>query len=98
MVRHVVCFRWNSGTDEAAIDAVEAGLRALPEAIDAIRAYRFGRDLDLADTTWDFAVTADFDDVEGYLTYRDHPVHQQLISERILPIVTERVAVQFDAG
>jgi hypothetical protein len=98
MVRHVVCFRWNPGTGDDAIDAVAAGLRVLPEAIETIRAYRFGRDLGLVDTTWDFTVTADFDDVEGYLTYRDHPAHQQLINERILPIVADRVAVQFEAG
>ena len=37
---------------------------------------------------------ADFDDVDGYLVYRDHPDHQAVIRERIRPILADRAAVQ----
>ena len=41
-------------------------------------------------------VVADFDDVDGYLVYRDHPDHQAVIQELIRPILAARAAVQHD--
>lgn len=96
MIRHVVVFRWSDGVSDQAKDAVRSGLASLPGQIPAIRAYRFGPDAGLADGNWDFAVTADFLDVAGYLEYRDHPEHRAVITERIAPIVAERVAVQVE--
>jgi hypothetical protein len=45
---------------------------------------------------FDFAVAADFDDVDGYLAYRDHPEHRAIVTEFIQPIVAERAAVQYE--
>lgn len=94
MIRHVVVFRWSEGVGDDAKDAVAAGLAALPGQIPAILAYRFGPDAGLADGNFDFAVTADFADEASYLDYRDHPAHRAVITDRILPIVAERAAVQ----
>ena len=94
MIRHVVAFRWSCEVSGEAKEAVAAGLATLPSQIPAIRAYRFGPDAGLADGNYDFAVTADFADEAGYLEYRDHPAHRTVITERILPIVAERAAVQ----
>lgn len=91
----MVTFRWSDGASRAAKDAVAAGLAALPSQIPAICAYRFGPDAGLADGNFDFVVTADFADEAGYLEYRDHPAHRALITDRILPIMAERAAVQF---
>ena len=41
-------------------------------------------------------MAADFDDVDGYLAYRDHPEHRAIVTEFIQPIVTERAAVQYE--
>jgi hypothetical protein len=41
------------------------------------RAYHVGPDLGLAGGNFEFAVAADFDDLEGYLVCRDNPEHQQ---------------------
>jgi hypothetical protein len=38
---------------------------------------------------------ADFDDLEGYLTYRDNPEHRA-IAEFIRPITAERAAIQYE--
>lgn len=95
MFRHVVMFRWSPDATDEAKAAVTAGLAELPGAIDAIRAYRFGPDHGLAETNFDYVVVADFDDEAAYLAYRDDETHQQLIRERIAPIVAERVAVQY---
>ena len=44
----------------------------------------------------DFAVVADFDDVAGYVTYRDDPEHQRIIAELIRPHLASRVAAQYE--
>ena len=73
------------------------GLRALPAQIPEIRSYRVGVDAGLAaQGNSDLVVVADFDDVAGYLVYRDHPVHQDVIAQRIRPILASRAAVQHE--
>ncbi len=95
MIRHVVLFRWRPDASIADQETVAAAIGELPSVIPTIRAYRFGTDAGVNDGNFDFAVVADFDDVEGYLAYRDHPQHRAVIAERIAPIVAERVGVQF---
>lgn len=72
------------------------GLSTLPAAIPEIRAYRFGPDLGLDPGNADFAIVADFDSVEGYRAYRDHPAHQAVLTGRIRPILARRAAAQHD--
>jgi hypothetical protein len=88
--------RFSDRTTDTDRKAIRAGLGRLPEVIPEIRAYRFGEDAGLTEGNFDFAVTADFDDVEAYLVYRDHPDHQKFIAELWKPFVAERVAVQFE--
>ncbi|MBM3660493.1 MAG: Dabb family protein [Actinobacteria bacterium] len=97
MFRHVVLFRWNPDADDAAKAAIAAGLAALPAAIPTIRGYRFGADAGVNEGNWDYAVTADFDDEAGYLVYRDHPAHRQVVVDHIAPAIGDRAAVQFDS-
>ncbi len=95
MFRHVVMFRFAAGTTSEQKDALRAALQRLPEVIPEIRAYRYGDDAGLRDDNFDFVVTADFDDVESFLVYRDHPDHQKAVAEFIAPIVETRAGVQF---
>jgi hypothetical protein len=95
MFRHVVLFRWNADAAEVDKDAVARGLAELPDQIGSLRAYRFGPDAHIDGGAWDFAVVADFDDQAGYLRYRDHPAHRQLVADVIAPVVSERAAVQY---
>lgn len=96
--RHVVMFRWSPEASLADQAAVASRLGELPAAISSIRAYRFGADAGINEGNYDFAVVADFDDVAGYVAYRDHPAHRAVIADRIAPIVADSVAVQYDAG
>jgi len=96
VLRHIVLFRWNPEATPAEVRLVASALATLPEAIPDVRFFRFGPDAGLNEGNFDFSVVADFDDVTGYLAYRDHPAHQSLVTERIAPIVAERVAVQFE--
>ena len=100
MFHHVVLFRWRADASESQKMAVSQGLADLPDLIDSLRAYRFGPDAHLSDGTWDFAVLAEFDDQAGYLAYRDHPAHKEVVADRIAPIVSDRASVQsqFETG
>lgn len=98
MIRHVVLLRWQEGTTPSAVNAVSEGLGGLPAAIPEIREYRFGHDLGVNQGNFDFAVVADFANLEDYVVYRDHPVHRALIDERITPILDGRAAIQYEVS
>ena len=83
MLRHVVMFRWNESVDGEHVGAVSAGLDGLAATIPGIRSYHHGTDVAVNDGNFDYAVVADFDNVEDYLVYRDHPLHQDFIRELI---------------
>jgi hypothetical protein len=97
MVRHVALFKWAEGTTQQERDAIRTALAGLPPLIPELRAYRVGEDLGLVDGNWDFAVVADFDDVDGWSAYRNHPEHQRVIEEHIRPVLAQRASVQFRA-
>jgi len=96
MFRHVVLFTWTPEATDAQKQALHDELAKMPPAIETIRAYRFGPDAGLNPANCDYAVVADFDDRAGYLTYRDHPVHRELVERHVTPIVASRAAIQFE--
>jgi hypothetical protein len=95
MIRHVVMFRWNDSVTDEELGGMAAALDALPGEIPEIVTYRHGRDLGLGTNNFEYSITADFADVDGFTTYRDHPEHQRFIAEHITGRVAERAAVQF---
>src|SRR5208282_259328 len=86
MIRHVVMFRWTPEATGGQKQQVAAELRLLP----ALRAYHVGPDLGLVEGNFEFAVVADFDDLEGYQVYRDNPEHREIIGKFIQPIAAQR--------
>ncbi|HSO95669.1 MAG TPA: Dabb family protein [Acidimicrobiia bacterium] len=96
MIRHVVCLTWSVDATPADVEAVRAGLVALPGQIPEIRSYAVGSDLSVVDGNADFAIVADFDDVAAWRRYQEHPAHQAVLTERIRPILASRAAVQHE--
>lgn len=96
MFRHVVLLEFDEATTTEHVGAVAEQLRELPGRIPALRSYRVGRDLGLASDNAHLAVIAEFDDIDGYLSYRDDPAHRRIIDEMILPHLRSRSAAQFD--
>jgi Stress responsive A/B Barrel Domain len=94
MIRHVVLFTWTEDATAEQKAAVATELRRLPSAIPQLRAYTVGADAGINEGNYDFAVVADFDNVDDYLLYRDHPQHQAVIAEHIKPIIASRAAAQ----
>ena len=95
-IQHVVLFRWNADVAPEHVDATEAALAGLPAKVPSIRSYRFGRNLGINPSTFDYVVIAEFDDVDGYLAYRDHPDHKAFIATYTADFVTERAAIQIE--
>jgi hypothetical protein len=92
--RHVVLLTFKDGTTDAERDAVVAALRTLPPVISSLRSYVVGVDAGMSEGNASIAVVADFDDVDGFIQYRDDPEHQRIIAELIRPILAARAAVQ----
>jgi len=88
-------FRWNEGVGDEHVAATTAAFERLPGLIPQIVSYAYGRDLAVAPTNYDYAVTGEFASIETFLEYRDHADHQALVQTLIAPHVSERVAVQF---
>ena len=89
MIRHVVLLDFVETATDAQIQAVEDALVELPARLPELKAYVIGRDLKLNDANATFAVAADFDDVDGYIAYRDDAEHQRIIAELITPILAQ---------
>ena len=96
--RHVVMFRFADHVDDEHVHKLRDGLSALPPQIEQIRSYVHGRDVGVSEGNFDYAVVADFDNVNDFVAYRDHPQHQLLIAELIRGHVTDRAAVQYQYG
>ena len=95
MLRHVVLFNWTPDATDEQKRAVASELGKLPGVIDVIRGYSLGPDAGINPANCDFALVADFDDMDGYLVYRDHPVHRKVVEDYINPVAASRASVQY---
>jgi len=95
MIRHVVLLKWNEGVDDAHVAATKVALDRLPSVIPEILSYPNGPDLGRVSGNWDYAITADFAAIDNFLTYREHPEHQQFV-RTYLTDRCQRFAVQFN--
>src|SRR5262245_58957951 len=101
MFRHVVLFKWKPGTSAETVAEVVAGLTAAGLALPGTRAYTCGPDLAPAgglagaETRFDFAIVADFDDETAWRVYDEDPEHNRLRAELIRPLIADRTTVQF---
>jgi hypothetical protein len=66
--------------------------------VPTLRSFACGSDLGVNEGNYDFALSATFDDLDGYLAYRDNPEHRAIIRDHILPIAESRFGVQFESS
>jgi hypothetical protein len=94
VIIHVVTFTWRDDAPADIAEHVSAALATLPGQIPELRAYRYGSDLGLGGNA-DYAVVAEFDDVDGWRAYDQQPEHVRIKTELILPAAASRAAAQF---
>ena len=88
---HVVTFKWNDGFSG---EPVAKALRELISGFDGVQSYRCGCDIGVTPGAYDFAVIGAFDSREDFLAYRDHPEHQRILKEMIVPNLADKTTVQ----
>ena len=90
-------FRWIPEATREQKEQVKSELGRLPALIPQVRAFHLGEDLGLVgDVNFDFALAADFDDLAGYLAYRENAEHRKIVETFVQPIVGARGAVQYE--
>jgi hypothetical protein len=97
MLHHVVTFTLKPDAPADQVDRIGEALHALAATLPEMRSLAIGADLGLREGNSSFAIAAQFDDVDGYKVYADHPEHIRVIKELIGPHITERHPVQFTA-
>lgn len=96
MIRHIVLITLRPDAPPEAARAIVDALKRLPAVIPSVREYQAGVDGGIVEGNATLAVTATFDDAAGYLQYRDHPAHKDVIERYIDPFRESRTAVQFE--
>jgi Stress responsive A/B Barrel Domain len=96
LLRHVVMFKMNESAPAGTMDSLEEGLLELSKTISEIENYQYGADLSLRDGNFDFCLVAEFADREAFDRYAAHPKHLAFIEDRLTPVVSKRVSVQYE--
>jgi hypothetical protein len=97
MLHHVVTFQLKPDAPADQVERIGEAVDALAAQLPEVRSMAVGRDLALRDGNASFAIAAQFDDVEGFKAYADHPEHVRIVKELIGPFIESRSPVQFTA-
>jgi hypothetical protein len=81
MITHVVMMKFKSDVTEKSIDKLEALLDGLPDKINEIQSYDFGRDVVHSGRSYDFALVSVFANLDMLQYYQQHSDHQEVIKK-----------------
>ncbi|MCU0620987.1 MAG: Dabb family protein [Gemmatimonadales bacterium] len=95
MIHHVVLLRFREGVADAEIARVGRALEELVGRVPEIRRLAFGRN-QAPDAEWPWALLVVCDDMAAVQRYLDHPEHQRVVRETLLPIRAGRIAVDLE--
>jgi hypothetical protein len=91
MFTHVVMMKFKSEVSDNQIDELGALLDGLPDKIDEIQSYDFGRDVVRSERSYDFALVSVFANLDTLQHYQEHPAHQVVVKK--LGGMCEHIAV-----
>ena len=66
MIRHVAVFRFKDDVTDAFVDEIDEALATLPSIIPEIISFSSGRNADVTEGAWDYAVVSDFESPEDF--------------------------------
>ena len=93
--RHVVLLQWADDVPDDHVERVREGLDALPPQIPQVRSFVHGSDVGVSEGNFDYVVVADFDNVNDWRAFREHPAHLLLMEELIKGKFKNRAAIQY---
>ena len=91
----MIIFTFKPGTGARQVAEAAGELDRLPGLVASIRRLSHGADLGGFEHNADYALIADFDDLDGYVAYRDDPRHRQIITDTMEPLIEQYVRVQY---
>jgi hypothetical protein len=91
---HIVTFKWREEDFDAR--PVEDALTTLTSTLTGVQSYVCGSDIGLSPSSYDFAVVGTFDTRDLFVAYRDHPEHQRILKDMIVPNLDTRTVVQLE--
>ncbi|MGI9606809.1 MAG: Dabb family protein [Acidimicrobiales bacterium] len=95
MFRHCVMFRWNDGVDDGIKGEISAALDRMA-ALPMVHDYSHSSDAGVSDGNFDYAVVADFANIDDYRSYAVEPSHVEMINNLLKPNIAARSAVQYE--
>jgi hypothetical protein len=95
MLIHCVTVKFKDAATPDQVAALDAALAALPGQIDLIRRTRHGRDLGERPTNADYALVSEFAHAEAFYAYLEHPAHQALVRDHLIPLADSFHSAQF---
>lgn len=96
MIRHCSLWKFTDAAPAGLIEEATEAFYAAVNEIPSVRACQVGGNIGYLPTNYDFALTIDFDDLDGYREYVSHERHMQLFTEYLEPYLESRTAVQFE--
>jgi Stress responsive A/B Barrel Domain len=96
MLRHLVLLKFKPDTAPATIADITAAFRALPAAIDTVRALESGTDVSPEGLArgYTHAFLLTFDDAAGRDHYLPHPAHQAFVA-RLQPLLDDVLVLDY---
>ena len=95
MLRHAVLLKFKEGYSEETLKEISEELTALPDKIPQIISFVHGKNADVVDGAFDYAVTADFASGDDCLAYLAHPAHQA-VGGKIVGLIADAAQIQFE--
>lgn len=96
MIRHCSLWKFTDAAPEGLLVELTDAFHAAAAEIPSIRACHVGPNIGYLPTNHDFALTIDFDDLDGYREYVAHERHMQLFRDYLEPYMESRAGVQFE--
>ena len=94
---HIVTFKWKADAAAVTSDRITAALTALIPQLQGVQSYLCGPDIGLTPSAYDYAVVGTFVTRSDFENYRDHPEHQRILRELIVPHLDRRTVVQLQS-
>jgi Stress responsive A/B Barrel Domain len=93
-VRHLALLRWDPAAGERERADAVAAIAGLAELCPSVRALEIGNDLGWYPPNYDWIVEAQFDDVEGLVTFNEHPARREAAAAVEAVTLADRTQIQ----
>ncbi|MBW1821436.1 MAG: Dabb family protein [Deltaproteobacteria bacterium] len=97
MLNHIVLIKFKPGIKESDIEDLEKHMDDLPNSINEIHTYEFGRDVVHSERSYDFGLIALFANTEALNRYQVHPDHLVVV-EKLKNICDSIITVDLEGS